>query len=147
MIHHIFSQCIKNLMIHKLIRIISIIDEHIDTSTLEMLKDRCGATCGARLTVLALADDIKSVLFCLVDKLGKLVSFGKIGFYRQIKIRKYFGIKVVERDLHHTVALARKINGLIIFKASAPATNGIVKADNGGIFYLPLRQQFFYGFS
>ena len=66
------------------------------------------------MTVFALTDDVKSVLFCLVDKLGKLVSFRKIGIHRQIKIRKSFGIKVVERDLHHTVALARKINGRMI---------------------------------
>jgi hypothetical protein len=50
----------------------------------------------------------------------------------------------VNGDLHHTVALTRKVNGTVVFEPSAPATDGIVKADDGGIFNPTCRKQVFH---
>ena len=44
-----------------------------------MLQYSCCTSRAPALTVLALADDIHTVIVCMIDKCGDIGSFGKIG--------------------------------------------------------------------
>ena len=69
-----FFKRVKYFVVNYLIRIVAIVGEDINASPLKMLKDRRGAGGGATLSVIALADDVKSIFFCIINEFCKVIK-------------------------------------------------------------------------
>ena len=82
-------------MVDKLVRVVAVIGKDFDSVVVIVFGNGGGAGGTAALPVFALAENVKPVVMCLANKIGKPVGFGKICIYRQAVIRQNFKINVM----------------------------------------------------
>lgn len=123
--------CIVDLVIHHLIRIILIICKYINTSAVKMLQYRRRTACASALTVFALTNNILAVTEGFVDILGKLWCFGKEAFIGIFLFRQIIEVKIIHFAIEHIIASCAVIDSGIVFVNMFQLW--ITKADNSSI--------------
>ena len=125
------GQCVHDLVIHHLVRVIAVVGKDRDAGAVEILQNRGGAGGAAALPVLALAKDIQPLRPCLTDKRRQRVRLRHIGVVVQPHIRQSCQIQIVNEVFAPTEKAIEKAKKILAAIKEAEKRGSGVIAVNG----------------
>lgn len=127
----ILIQRFINLIENELIRIVTIVGKYGNASAFEGFKNGGGAGSASALAVVALADDVKTVMDGVDDEFRQFRCVCQIGVVGQAEGGKGLDVNIRNAYIEQPFRFGQVVDGAIVAGSGA---FGRVETDDGGVF-------------